>query len=885
MAAILVMAAIGLWAVRTGTVSYLVTYGVSMQPTYYAGDLVLIIKSDSYEVGEIAAYHGAGGRAEVLHRIIGGDGANGFVFKGDNNQSIDADKPTADQLIGRAVVHIPKGGVWLQPLLSPTGLGVISFLLVGGGAAAAKTRRDLPRGSRKKRVKGMSGQGGSLAVAAAVLKAISRLHPAVRAVAVLTAVSAVLGVGLGALGWMKPAVETVTPNAGSGESMTFGYSAKVPRSAAYDGTTVYSPEPVFRKVANLVDLQMTYRGQPGQISVSARLSTQSGWHSTMRLSQARQFTADRYTHTVQLDLDALHARAQAASEAIGTELGQLTVDVTAPVRHADGSTFEPTITLAIDPLQMILPDGPSSLVVDRSSTASGPVVQNRQISALGHHLFTAAQARKYAAVLLTVAVTAAVIVAMLALRSVPLRTRAQIQRRYPHLLVPVEPMPSPPGKPVVIVDNFPALVKLAEKYGQMILTWTRPDGADDFVVRDDGVTYRYRIVPPGVTPEPDSKPAPARRPAARKATGTAKVPEPSEAPPAPEERVSPEGAAEEATETRAGNTPAANTPAIETQGAEVPAAEAPATPENQTEASADPEQSPETSARSENASAARENVAASNNEGGHPGAGDLAQPGADAIGQPGAETIGQAGAEAVGQPGPEALGAPSAEAPPAPEKAPQEPAPEGEGSAAEKATEKPQPAKRARRPRKKAAAAKVESGKAPPAKATTENAGPESARPESAKPESAELEDATPEDAKPDAEEKPPLKRPIRRKPQAARAEIESLADLNQTLPSAPADPAEAPIYDFLLTAKTTAKPTAQTAPQPAEHPTAQPAARPAAQPAENPAAQATPEAAEDLPTQPAERSEEQATERAAARTAAQADERTSDQADGATGR
>ncbi len=76
--------------------------------------------------------------------------------------------------------------------------------------------------------------------------------------------------------------------------------------------------------------------------------------------------------------------------------------------------------------------------------------------------------------------------------ALPLRTRAEIERRYPKLLVPVEPMASPPGKPVVNVDNFPALVKLAERYGQMILTWRRPD-ADDFVVRDEGITYRYRI--------------------------------------------------------------------------------------------------------------------------------------------------------------------------------------------------------------------------------------------------------------------------------------------------------------------------------------------------------------------------------------------------------
>jgi hypothetical protein len=85
-----------------------------------------------------------------------------------------------------------------------------------------------------------------------------------------------------------------------------------------------------------------------------------------------------------------------------------------------------------------------------------------------------------------------IIIALFARRAGSVRTREEIERRYPTLLVPVEPMMSPPGKPVVNVDNFPALVKLAERYGQMILTWRRPD-ADDFVVRDEGITYRYRV--------------------------------------------------------------------------------------------------------------------------------------------------------------------------------------------------------------------------------------------------------------------------------------------------------------------------------------------------------------------------------------------------------
>jgi signal peptidase I len=513
MAAIMLMAAIGVWAALTDRASYLVTYGVSMNPVYHAGDLVIVTRADSYEIGQIAAYYGADGKVEVLHRIIGGDAEGGFVFKGDNNSSVDPVKPTADELIGRAVLHVPKVGSWLKPLLSPTSLGMVGFLIVSGGAAAVRSRRDIPRGQRKKRVKGMSSQGGSWAVALSVAKAVGRLHPMFRALAVVAVACGVAGLALGVLGWMRPATQTVAGTGTDGELMTFSYSAEVPRSAAYDGTTVYSPEPVYRNLADLVDLTMAYQGLPGRIETRARLSAASGWHTTMQLSQPRRFTAARYTDSIQLDLKAFDEKARAASEAIGADVGALTIAVTAYVRHDDDSRFEPSVSFGLAPLQLTLAGGADSLVVNRSGSAGGLTLQARQIGVFGQDLFTAAQARRYAASLLLAAVALAGAIAAVALRHVPLRTREQIERRYPHLLVPVEPMPSPPGKPVVIVDSFPALVRLAEKYGQMILTWTRPDNAEDFVVRDDGVTYRYRIAPPPVPLKVEPGPAVEEEPA------------------------------------------------------------------------------------------------------------------------------------------------------------------------------------------------------------------------------------------------------------------------------------------------------------------------------------------------------------------------------------
>ena len=48
-----------------------------------------------------------------------------------------------------------------------------------------------------------------------------------------------------------------------------------------------------------------------------------------------------------------------------------------------------------------------------------------------------------------------------------------------------------------------SLVKLAERYGLLVLTWSR-GGVDTYVVQDEGTTYRYRT---GVATQPLPVPA------------------------------------------------------------------------------------------------------------------------------------------------------------------------------------------------------------------------------------------------------------------------------------------------------------------------------------------------------------------------------------------
>ncbi len=49
---------VGVGAIVTGRVGYVVTNGISMEPLYHTGDLVFIAQASSYHVGEIVAYHG-----------------------------------------------------------------------------------------------------------------------------------------------------------------------------------------------------------------------------------------------------------------------------------------------------------------------------------------------------------------------------------------------------------------------------------------------------------------------------------------------------------------------------------------------------------------------------------------------------------------------------------------------------------------------------------------------------------------------------------------------------------------------------------------------------------------------------------------------------------
>lgn len=110
-----------------GPTSYILVSGTSMEPTMHTGDLAVVRAERGYEPGDIIAYRipegSQGAGFMVIHRVIGGSGAEGYVVQGDNRTQPDLWRPTDDDVIGSRVALVPRAGRVLRHVANPAGVG------------------------------------------------------------------------------------------------------------------------------------------------------------------------------------------------------------------------------------------------------------------------------------------------------------------------------------------------------------------------------------------------------------------------------------------------------------------------------------------------------------------------------------------------------------------------------------------------------------------------------------------------------------------------------------------------------------------------------------------------------------------------------------------
>lgn len=194
------------------------------------------------------------------------------------------------------------------------------------------------------------------------------------------------------------------------------------------------------------------------------------------------------------------AKAQAASAVTGLLSGPITIVLTPEVKTVTGAEFRPELILNLTPLQLTLTGAADTLTVIDATTTQQTVLAPRMLG-LNEMRISAGVARVVSAVLLLAALAIGVSIIVFARRTTPGDEGTAIRRRYVALLVRVHPMPAPHGRPVIDVTTFPTLAKLAERYGLLVLHWSR-SRVETFVVQGGNITYRYRAEPGTAQTEP-----------------------------------------------------------------------------------------------------------------------------------------------------------------------------------------------------------------------------------------------------------------------------------------------------------------------------------------------------------------------------------------------
>jgi hypothetical protein len=165
------------------------------------------------------------------------------------------------------------------------------------------------------------------------------------------------------------------------------------------------------------------------------------------------------------------------------------------------SDFEPVLSLQLDPLQLHPGSGSTvpghqqgGLNQSKPGTVVASASARNALSVRGHEL-RVGTARWIALAGFLLAATATLLTGLRQLRQ-PTDPTAHIQARYRHLIVPIAGTAYNPDRPPIDVTSIEALVQLAERSERLVLHHQR-DGADTYLVDDEGTLYRYQPRPTG----------------------------------------------------------------------------------------------------------------------------------------------------------------------------------------------------------------------------------------------------------------------------------------------------------------------------------------------------------------------------------------------------
>jgi signal peptidase I len=467
-----------------GQASYVMVNGISMEPGYHSGDLVIVRKAPAYQVGDVVTYRDAEMGAFVIHRIIGIEQGQ-FILKGDNNSWLDAYHPTLDEIAGKQWIYAPRAGTAMQWLRKPINLSFTILLL---GVVLMSSLITKPSYGQKGKNRPSPNMGGTLE---GILYMLGFLF---------------LGfLGLSIFAFTRPLTRTAEAIPYQQDSHYFYSATGTP--GVYDTEMVRTGEPVFPKLTCFLNVGFTYTLLGDQLQdisgshqmIARVMDTQSGWQRTIPIIPQTAFTGNSYLATAALDLCQLESLVNLVEKETGLHTNTYTVEIVTDVAftaHAAGQsvsdTFAPSLVFKFDKVHLYLADTNEEIDpmhITKQGLVGNSIMQINTLPLLGWTL-PIGSLRVFAMLGLGLSLSGLVIMGLGIFNTARQSEEALIHLRYGSRLMDVYERSLDTTMPVIDVTSIDDLAKMAEHQNTMILHMTI-DLLHYYLVQGNGTMYRY----------------------------------------------------------------------------------------------------------------------------------------------------------------------------------------------------------------------------------------------------------------------------------------------------------------------------------------------------------------------------------------------------------
>lgn len=466
-----------------GWVTYAIVDGISMEPGFHRGDLILVRNTSAYGVGDAIIYFDPNLGSFVFHRIVGIE-LDRFVLQGDNNAWQDSYRPTTDEVAGKLWIGIPKLGKAIEWVRTPLNMSLTVGLL--GGVLMLDLFKKPSRNKPK---------------ASSSLQADGVMQAAILGSTVFT----LLFLAFGIYFFFQP-LEKPTDNISYQQEGVYYYSA-TGTPGVYDTDVVQSGEPVFPKLTCFLNIGFTYnllsdrlQNPAGTYKMTARImDEQSGWQRTIPLNTNTTFTGGSYFTMATLDLCQVESMVNLVEKEAGLKQIAYTLEIISDVSFtasAEGAqisdSFSPALVFKYDKIHFYLDADESQVDPLRTSKpglAGSSASQQNTISLLGFAVpvwvmrFVSLLGFGFSALTLA-------ILGMNLYRTASQSEEALARLKHGSMIVDVYEQELAASLSIIDVASLDDLARLAERQGTMILHMPR-NFLHFYFVQSNGVTYRY----------------------------------------------------------------------------------------------------------------------------------------------------------------------------------------------------------------------------------------------------------------------------------------------------------------------------------------------------------------------------------------------------------